>query len=206
MTPDNLGPMGRTGSKIPKGYKQFQMQKFTPQQMELFSQMFGNVSPDSFLSQLAGGDQSAFDEMEAPALRQFSALQGNMASRFSGMGTGARRSSGFQNTMNQAASDFAQDLQSKRMQTRMNALQELMSFSNQLLGQQPYETGLVQKQQKPPGFLSQLGSGLGQAIPGAISNLFSGGLSGLGSLFGGGGSSGFSGGQTSSGGYNADLF
>ena len=52
--------------------------------------------------------------MEAPALKQFSGLQGNLASRFSGMGSGARRSSGFQNTSNQAASDFAQQLQANK--------------------------------------------------------------------------------------------
>lgn len=173
-TPAVQGPMGRTGNKVPSGYKQFQIQKFTPEQQELFSNLLSNVSPDSYLGKLAGGDQSAFEEMEAPAMRQFSALQGNIASRFSGMGTGGRKSSGFQNTMNQASSDFAQDLASKRLQTRMDALKELMSFSQMLMGQEPYETGLVQKQQKPSGW-SSFGSSLGSAIPGAISGFFAGG-------------------------------
>jgi len=174
MTPSGIGPMGRTGSKVPSGYRQFQIQKFTPEQIQQFQQLFSQVSPDSYLGKLAGGDQSAFAEMEAPAMRQFSALQGNIASKFSGMGQGARRSSGFQNTMNQAASDFAQDLQSKRMQTRMDAMKELMTFSQMLLGQEPYETGLVQKQQKPSGW-NAFADGVGGAIPGAITGFLSGG-------------------------------
>lgn len=133
------------GNKIPEGYSYGQVQQFTPEQMELFGQMFSHLGPESFLSKIAGGDQSMFAEQEAPALQQFSELQGGLASKFSGMGQGARGSSGFQNTMNQASSDFAQGLQSNRMNQRMQAIQELMGFSNQLLGQRPYETTLTEK-------------------------------------------------------------
>ena len=73
---------------VPSGYKVKQVQQFTPQQMDLFNQMFSNVSPDSFTSKLAQGNPEAFAQMEAPALRQFQGLQGDIASRFSGMGTG----------------------------------------------------------------------------------------------------------------------
>jgi hypothetical protein len=135
-----------TGNQIPKGYKAGQMQQFTPEQMQLFQQMFGNLGPDSFLSRLAGGDQSMFEQMEAPALRQFGELQGQLGSRFSGMGTGARRSSGFQNTTNQAASDFAQQLQSNRLGLQRQAIGDLMGMSNQLLNQRPYEQFLMKKQ------------------------------------------------------------
>jgi hypothetical protein len=69
------------GNIIPKGYKQGQMQQFTPEQMQLFQQMFAQVSPDSYLSKLAGGDESLFQEMEAPAMRQFQGLQGDLASQ-----------------------------------------------------------------------------------------------------------------------------
>ncbi len=103
---------GSTGMResIPKGFKKATLQNFTPEQMQLFQQMFGQVSPDSFTSRLAGGDEEMFNQLEAPALKQFSGLQGNLASRFSGMGMGGRNSSGFQNTMNSAASDFAQQV------------------------------------------------------------------------------------------------
>lgn len=172
-TPTMQGPMNRTGSKVPKGYKQFQLQNMTPEQMEQMQQLFQHVSPDSYLGKLAGGDQEAFAEMEAPAMRQFSALQGNIASRFSGMGQGARRSSGFQNTMNQASSDFAQDLASKRMQTRKDSIQELMKYSEMLMGQKPYETGLVQKEQKqnPWGAIVK---DLAGSLPGAIVSAMTG--------------------------------
>lgn len=127
------------------GYRPTQMQQFSPEQLQLFQQMFGHVGPDSFLSKLAGGDESMFQQMEAPAMRQFQGLQGNIASRFSGMGSGARRSSGFQNTMNQASSDFAQDLQSNRMNLQRQAIQDLMGMSNSLLNQRPYENMLMKK-------------------------------------------------------------
>jgi hypothetical protein len=145
------------GDKIPKGYERGQLQQFTPEQMQLFQQMFGQLGPDSFLGRLAGGDQSMFEEMEAPAMRQFGQLQGGLASRFSGMGMGGQKSSGFQNTMNQAASDFAQQLQSQRLGLRNQAIQDLMGMSNQLLGQRPYEQFLTPKS-KP--FWQQLLMGL----------------------------------------------
>lgn len=134
------------GNKIPKGYQQGQLQQFTPEQMQLFQQMFGQLGPESFLGRLAGGDQSQFEELEAPALRQFGELQGGLASRFSGMGMGGRRSSGFQNTANQASSDFAQALQGQRMGLRNQAIKDLLGMSNQLLGQRPYEQFLTKKE------------------------------------------------------------
>lgn len=134
------------GNKIPKGYQLGGFQRFSPEQMQLFQSLFGNVGPDSYLSKLAGGDQTMFNQLEAPALRQFGELQGNIASRFSGMGTGARRSSGFQNTMSQAGQDFAQQLQSQRMGLQRQAMQDLMGFSQMLMGQQPNEQFLMKKQ------------------------------------------------------------
>ena len=143
------------------GYRPAQLQQFSPEQMKLFQSMFGQVGPDSFLSKLAGGDEGTFNQMEAPAMRQFSGLQGNIASRFSGMGSGARNSSGFQNTMNQASSDFASDLQSQRMGLQRNAIKDLMEMSGNLLGQRPYENMLLKKE---PGFFKQL---LGGVLGGA---------------------------------------
>lgn len=157
-------PMGATGASsgsrmtgfkdtIPKGYRLGQLQQFTPEQMQLFQNMFGQVGPGSFLSKLAGGEEGAFDQLEAPAMKQFGQLQGQLASRFSGMGSGARRSSGFANTMNQASSDFAQQLQSQRMGLQRQALMDLMGISESLLGQRPYERSLIKKQ---PSFWQQL--------------------------------------------------
>lgn len=179
----NRGPTGGIagtntggGDIIPKGYKRGQLQQFTPEQMQLFQSLFSQLGPENYLGKLAGGDEATFAQMEAPALRQFSGIQGNIASRFSQGGgeksLGARRSSGFQNTMNQASSDFAQDLQSRRQGLQREALSDLFGMSNQLLGQRPYDQFLTEKQRKPS-FLEQLfGQGIfgneGQNLQNAI--------------------------------------
>jgi hypothetical protein len=149
---------GMMKEKIPSGYKKGSINQFTPEQMNLFQQMFGQVGPDSYLSKLAGGDQETFNQMEAPALRQFSGLQGNLASRFSGMGgLGARRSSGFQNTMSSAASNFAQELQANRQNLMGNARKELFDMSNSLLSQRPQENFMIKKQNQEPFWKQMLG-------------------------------------------------
>src|SRR6185436_17453328 len=111
MTGNNMMSSPRK-PKAPSGYKSFE--QFTPDQMQLFQQLFSHVGPQSYLSRLAGGDESLFQQMEAPAFRQFDELMGQYASRFSGMGMGARKGSGFQNSTNAATSNFAQDLMARR--------------------------------------------------------------------------------------------
>jgi hypothetical protein len=178
-----VGPTGKSGNKIPKGYQASQLQQFTPEQMQLFQQMFGRLGPDSYLSKLAGGDQSTFEQIEAPAMQQFSGLLGNLSSRFSagggqGGGQGAissRHSSGFQNETSSAAQNFASQLQSQRQGLQQQAIRDLMGFSNQLLGQRPYETSLYEKQQK--GGLGGWG-GVGGAALGGIGGFFAGGPAG----------------------------
>lgn len=163
--------------KIPKGYRKGELQNFSPEMMKLFQSLFPHLSEDSDLSQLASGDESSFDDMEAPALRQFNELLGGLASRFSGQGgqgsLGARRSSGFQNATTSAASNFAQELQSQRQGLTRQALNDLMSHSNTLLGQKPTEKLLTEKPKKwweAP--TSGIASGFGQAAGKAIGNLF----------------------------------
>lgn len=188
------GPSGRTGNKIPSGYSQGQLQQFTPDQMNLFKQGFANVGPDSYLSRLAAGDQNTFNQMEAPAMQQFNELQGGLASRFSGMGMGGRRSSGFQNTANQASSDFAMQLQSNRQNLQRQALMDLKGMSESLLSQRPYEQFLVEKQNRPSTGQMLLQAGLTGA--GTAAGAYFGGTEGakigykagsaMGSSFGGG--------------------
>lgn len=149
------------GNIIPKGYRLGQIQQFTPEQQQLFSRSFSQVAPEGYLSRLAGGDPGIFEEIEAPALRQFSDLQSNIASRFSG--AGARRSSGFQHAIGGAASDFAQQLQAQRHALRRQAMLDLQNISQQLLGQRPYEQQLLEKPQRQSGWGGLIGSGLGAA-------------------------------------------
>lgn len=153
---------------IPKGFQKGQLSQFSPEQMGLFQSLFSHLMPQGFLSQLASGDESSFEALERPAMRQFQGLQGQLASRFSGMGSGARHSSGFQNTINQATSDFAQDLQAQRLGLQRQALQDLFGMSSMLMGQHPTEQFLVPKQmpfwkQLLGGLTPGIGSGLGQA-------------------------------------------
>ena len=162
---------GSYNDKLPKGIKTGQLQNFTPEMMELFQSLFGQLGPDSQLAKLASGDQSAFADIEAPAMRQFNELQGGLASRFSGQGSlGSRRSSGFQNTSSAAASNFAQDLQSQRHNITRQALQDLFSHSNMLLGQEPYDRFAYEKPEKGP---SKWGGLTGAAV-GAGAGYFAG--------------------------------
>jgi|HubBroStandDraft_2_1064218.scaffolds.fasta_scaffold324756_2 hypothetical protein len=162
MNSSGMGGYQSTGSSDTHEFGR--MQQFTPEQMQLFQQLFGHLGPDSFLSKLAGGDEEMFNQIEAPAKRQFSGQIGNLASRFSGTGLGARHSSGFQNAATAASGDFAQGLQSQRLGLQRQAIGDLLGLSNQLLGQRPYETFATEKK---PSFLESLmgglGSGAGQA-------------------------------------------
>lgn len=183
----NSSSMGAMKERIPSGYKKASLQNFTPEQMELFQSLFSQLGPDSFLSQIAGGDEDAFAQLEAPALRQHNAEIGNLASRFSGMGMGARNSSGFQNAAGAQASDFAQRLQSNRMDLRRQALNDLMGLSNTLLNQRPFEQALVPKKQNQT---AEMFGKFGGAVPGLISSAMGGGspgsaLKGAMSIFGG---------------------
>lgn len=153
--------------KRPSGYRVSRTQMFTPEQMDMFYSMFGNLGPDSYLGKLSRGDEQMFQQIEAPALRQFNELQGNLASRFSGASgnrqIGARRSSGFQNAASQQSADFAQSLQAQRMGLQRQAVLDLFNMQNMLLNQRPYETQLVQKQQKNGGWGQIAGTLLGAA-------------------------------------------
>lgn len=162
---------GSSGEQIPEGYSKGQVQNFTPEAMQLYKQLFSHLGPDSYLSKLAGGDEELFRQIEAPALKQFGGIQGNIASRFSGMGTGGRKSSGFMNTQNQAAQDFAGQLQSQRQGLMSQALKDLMGMSNQLLGQKPYDNFLV-KEENP---WADIAGKVAGSIPGAVASYASGG-------------------------------
>ncbi len=165
----NSMPSGAFSSQkenVPSGYKKFSLQNFPPEMMQLFRQALERLGPEGFLSKLASGDQSMFEEMERPALKQFGEMQGNIASRFSGLGgagsLSSQNSSGFQNAMNTAASDFAEKLQANRLNLQQGAQQDLMNFTNQMLNQKPYEQGLVAKAPKSPSKWGGLiGTGLG---------------------------------------------
>jgi|BogFormECP03_OM2_1039629.scaffolds.fasta_scaffold16704_2 hypothetical protein len=165
----NLGPAGSSayGSSSGNGMRgldprqkhisgHHRFQQFTPEQMDLFQQLFGLAGPQSYLSRLAGGDQSLFGEIEAPALKQLGEFQSGLSNRFSGMGLGARHGSGHNIAQGQLAMDFAQQLQSQRQGLQRQGLSDLASLSNNLLGQQPY--GLTERGNQPSFLESLFGS------------------------------------------------
>lgn len=160
----------------PKGYRVGELQTFDKNQMGLYNQGFTHLDDNSYLAKLAGGDQSMFEEMEAPFQRQFQEDIGELAGQFSGMGMGARRGSGFQNAANQSAQDFAMQLQGQRQQYRENAMNELMQNSEYMLNQRPKDRFLVEKQQKKNVWGQVIGAGLQGAA--AFSGSFGGGAGG----------------------------
>ena len=115
-----------------------------------------------------GASDEDWQKLEAPALRQFGATQGNLASRFSGMGgSGSRNSSGFQNTMGEAGASLAEQLQSQRMGYQTQAQQQMMQMINMLLGRDTLNQGFVPEKEN---FLKQLtlaGVGAGGKAAGA---------------------------------------
>lgn len=134
-------------------------------------------------NRLAQGDQSLFSQLEAPALRQFGELQGNLGSRFAGFGSGAINSSGFKNTANQAVSNFSEQLQSQRLGMQNEAVNQLIALSESLMNRPTFETSLLPKQRKNSflqQFLSSILSGASGSLPGLIGSGFGrfGGMNG----------------------------
>ena len=146
---NQASPAGRLTGSAPSGYNLTKISNYTPEQTDLMQSLFSHVSPGSYTSRLASGDPEIFKQIEAPALRQFQELQGQLGSRFSGMGSGARNSSGFKLASNAATSNFAQDLQSRRHDLQHQAIQELMGMSQQLLSNRPFENVLTPQRKSP---------------------------------------------------------
>lgn len=174
----SAGSRGAAGNKIPRGYSAGRLQQFTPEQLSLYQSLFPYVSPGSQLAQQAVGSDQGFAPHEDYARRQFQEATGELSSRFSGLGMGARKGSGFHNQLTQGAQDFASLLAQQRQGIQRQALLDLMGISGQLLGQQPYQNFLNRKEPKQPGFWSKLfgataplaGAGIGAAfggLPGA---------------------------------------
>jgi hypothetical protein len=155
----------------PEGYSVGKLQQFTPEMMDLFKSLFSHLMPGSYLSQLAGGDESAFEDIEAPQRRDFSNTIAGIGNRYSSMGMGGQRSSGFQNEQTSAAQNFAQQLGAQRHGLRSDALKDLMSMSQMLLGQRPTEKYLSQNPQ-------EFGEKLALTMLGAIGKGATGGILG----------------------------
>lgn len=156
MSTPTISKVGNTG------YNQVQSPKLSPEQQQLFSQVMGigqngiKNTVDQLSQRASGGNEQYWQQQEAPAMRQFNELQGNLASRFSGMGSGARRSSGFQNTLNTGASELAEKLQSNRQNLQSDAMKQLLSLYSNLMGTETFDTSFVPGKSKGKSFLEEL--------------------------------------------------
>ena len=131
-----------TGVSAPQanisGYKTRNVPNFTPEQMQLFAKLLGGVQGGlggglDFLSQLAGGEEGAFEKAEAPAYSAFQKTLGQLGTRFAGLG--ALDSSAFQNATAGAGQELAENLASKRLGIQQSAIERLLGLSQNLLGQ-----------------------------------------------------------------------
>lgn len=145
--------VGATGSLTPlkkTGYQQ--VSTLSPDKASLFGQGAQGLQQgfpqilQKLMQMAQGGDEATWSKLEAPAMRQFGALQGNIASRFSGMGSGGRRSSGFQHAVGGAGADLAERLQANRLGLQNQATESLMGLYKSLMGTE--DTALVPKAKK----------------------------------------------------------
>jgi hypothetical protein len=175
------------------GYDVASLSRLSPEQQSLASRLFsgsagGIESGLQNTSRLAAGDESYFQQLEAPALRQFGQLQGKIASRFSGQGMGGRRSSAFQNEQNSAAAELSERLQSQRMGLQRQATQDLLGVSDTLLNRDMTQNFLTEpkKKKKKKSFWSKFTSAA-LPIAGGVAGALLGGPAGAGVGFSAGG-------------------
>lgn len=167
---------GANSSLKGTGYQSIQTPTKNAQQMGLFDQLYGGSKNgiDSALrgltSQAQGGNEDYWSQLEAPARREFGQLQGNIASRFSRMGSGARRSSGHQNAQSGAATDFAERLGANRINLQKQAWDQLLGMGSHLFDSNLMETSLIPKKKK---WWESLGEGIA-GVGGNISGIAGG--------------------------------
>jgi len=135
------GLFGGGKSKQPK-IKEYQ--KYTPQQQKLlnqYSSIAKSLNPEalSYLKGVLSDEPEAFEEYEAPALRQFNEeIIPSILERFAG--AGALSSSGLNQTLGQAGQSLSEKLAAQRSGLRENALQHLLNIGGMGLQSQytPY--------------------------------------------------------------------
>lgn len=144
----------------------------------------------NYLGALLGGDDSAYQLMEAPIMQRYNQeIMPGIAERFAGMGTGGSLgSSGLNNSLAQAGRSLGTDLGGIRAQMQMAALPQALSYA-----QQPYANKLgglgvrafmpYQTQAKPglfdsilPGIGSTIGTSLAGPLGGILGGIFGTGV------------------------------
>ncbi len=144
-----------------------QVSRFTPQQQSLFNNFLPGLgqaqnSGLEYIRKLLSGEPGAFDEFEAPLMRQYNQeIVPGLAERFAGMGSGgAQNSSAFQQTLGQSGQELMERLGALRGNLRNNALGQLQGFTQQ--GLQPTFESVYR--QPTQGLFGGLASGLSQGL------------------------------------------
>src|ERR1044071_6394499 len=151
-----------TGSKIPKGYSQYSLPTMGADQKHVYDMLrsqFQAGAGDVYqkLFGLAGGKSDMFEQLEAPALRQFQQqIAPGIAARSSG--SGISNSSGMQNAIAGAGANLAENLQAQRMGLMERSMQNVLGLGDRLLGTQTQQFGLVQKENILRDIMQLLGS------------------------------------------------
>lgn len=163
-------------SKPPKGFSQYSLPAMGPGQTDIygllknnFMQGGGNALQN--LLGMAGGDQSAFSQLEAPMMQKFQReILPGIANRYSGSGISS--SSGMQNAMATAATDFGTNMQAQRMNMMQQSIRDVLGLGEHLLGTPTQQFGLVKKDN----IVNQLMQLLGMVGGGAASGLAMGAM------------------------------
>src|SRR5271157_3944886 len=108
------------------GYDTTKVGTLNRQQKNLFGQSSQGVQSGleggyDYLSRLASGDPSIFEQIEAPAHTKFQQFLGDIGSRFSQFG--GRNSSAFENAVSGAGAEMSENLASNRNNLMMQAIQ-----------------------------------------------------------------------------------
>lgn len=156
---------------IPQGYDTFNYETMGGGQKQLYDylqSMMMNQGGKGMqnLFGMAGGDQDLYSQLEAPAMRQFQQqIAPGIANRYTG--SGLKGSSGFENSLANAGSNLAENLQSQRMGYQQHAMDRVMELMERLTGMSTNQAGLVQKPQTDwAGMFSSLANTGLSMIPG----------------------------------------
>ncbi len=76
-------------------------------------------------------DPEFFNKFEAPAMRQFDELQGDIGNRFAGMGSGSTGSTGFRNVLAREGQNLATNLSAQRGQMQQQGANQALGYAQQ---------------------------------------------------------------------------
>lgn len=114
-------------------------------------------------------DPEFFNKFEAPALRQFEEMGGELGNRFASMGSGgATGSTGFRNMLGREAQNLSTNLAAQRGQMQQNAVPQMLGYAQQPVSN--YQTMMQQALQPTQNVYQPASSGLvGGILPGISS-------------------------------------